>query len=88
MTRRELQSELKNIFLALKRTVVLVTHDLHEAAWFGDDIVLMRDGRVVQRGTLQDLLEDPAEPFVTEFLQLGEGFLGGHGGDSSGKAES
>jgi osmoprotectant transport system ATP-binding protein len=68
VTRRELQSELKSIFLALKRTVVLVTHDLHEAAWFGDDIVLMRDGRVVQRGTLQDLLEDPAEPFVTDFL--------------------
>jgi osmoprotectant transport system ATP-binding protein len=36
---------------ALKKTVVMVTHDLHEAAWFGDEIVLMRDGRIVQRGS-------------------------------------
>jgi len=66
--RRGLQTELKEIFARLKKTVVLVTHDLHEAAWFGDEIVLMRDGRVVQRGTLDDLLSRPAEPFVSEFV--------------------
>lgn len=68
ITRRELQSELKDIFARLAKTVVLVTHDLHEAAWFGDEIVLMRAGRVVQRGRLEDLLANPAEPFVTEFV--------------------
>ncbi len=68
ITRRELQSELKEIFARLAKTVVLVTHDLHEAAWFGDEIVLMRAGRVVQRGRLEDLLAHPAEPFVTEFV--------------------
>jgi osmoprotectant transport system ATP-binding protein len=68
MTRRGLQTELKQIFARLAKTVVLVTHDLHEAAWFGDEIVLMRDGRIVQRGSLDDLLARPAEPFVSEFV--------------------
>ncbi len=68
ITRRELQSELKDVFARLAKTVVLVTHDLHEAAWFGDEIVLMRAGRIVQRGRLEDLLARPAEPFVTEFV--------------------
>ena len=57
--RRGLQTELKEIFARLRKTVVLVTHDLHEAAWFADEIVLMRDGRIVQRGTLDDLLSQP-----------------------------
>ncbi len=69
ITRYELQEELKRIFAALAKTVVLVTHDMHEAAYFADDIVLMREGRVVQRGSAADLLERPAEPFVREFLR-------------------
>ena len=68
MTRRELQTELKEIFARLAKTVVLVTHDLQEAAWFGDEIVLMRAGRIVQRGSLDDLLVRPADTFVTEFV--------------------
>jgi osmoprotectant transport system ATP-binding protein len=68
ITRRELQSELKEVFARLAKTVVLVTHDLHEAAWFGDEIVLIRAGRIVQRGRLEDLLAHPAESFVTEFV--------------------
>ena len=67
--RRGLQTELKEIFARLKKTVVMVTHDLHEAAWFGDEIVLMRDGRIVQRGTLDDLLVRPADAFVSEFVR-------------------
>ena len=46
----------------------MVTHDLAEAGWFGDEILLMRDGRIVQRGTMQALLDEPAEPFVTQFV--------------------
>ena len=69
ITRYELQDELKRIFADLGKTVVLVTHDMHEAAHFADDIVLMRDGRVVQRGSAADLLERPAEPFVRDFLR-------------------
>jgi len=69
MTRHRLQHDLKAIFTNLARTVVLVTHDMHEAAWFADEIVLMREGRVVQRGSLDDLLQRPAEAFVTEFIR-------------------
>ena len=69
LVRRELQDELKEIFRRLQKTVVLVTHDLAEAAWLAQRIVLMREGRVVQEGTLEDLRERPAEPFVSEFLE-------------------
>jgi len=69
LTRHALQTDLAQIFARLSKTVVLVTHDLHEAAYLGDEILLMRAGRVVQRGTLDDLLERPAEPFVTDFIR-------------------
>jgi osmoprotectant transport system ATP-binding protein len=68
LVRRELQRELREIFGALHRTALLVTHDLAEAAYLADRIVLLRDGGVVQTGTLDDLRERPAEPFVTRFL--------------------
>lgn len=69
ITRAELQQELKDIFGRLKKTVIMVTHDMGEAAYFADTIVLMRDGRVVQRGSLEDLLERPADPYVTSFIR-------------------
>jgi osmoprotectant transport system ATP-binding protein len=69
LTRYSLQRDLKDIFRALGKTVVLVTHDMHEAAWFADEIVLMREGEIVQRGALDDLLGRPAQPFVTEFVR-------------------
>ena len=69
MIRAELQSELREIFRSLGKTVVLVTHDMGEAAYFGNSIVLLREGRVVQQGTLDDLLKSPADPFVTQFIQ-------------------
>ena len=69
ITRSDLQTELRSIFGRLGKTVVLVTHDMGEAAYFGDEIVLMRSGRVVQRGTLSDLLDNPAESYVTDFIR-------------------
>ncbi len=69
MTRHALQGDLKQIFEQLRKTVILVTHDMHEAAHFADEIVLMREGSVVQRGPLDDLLARPAEPFVAEFVR-------------------
>lgn len=68
LVRSDLQRELREIFSGLHRTVLLVTHDLAEAAYLADRIVLLRAGRVVQTGTLDDLREHPAEPFVTDFL--------------------
>lgn len=68
LIRSDLQRELKEIFSTLGKTVVLVTHDIGEAGFFGDHIVLLRDGRIVQRGTLKELVRQPADPFVTRFI--------------------
>ena len=69
MIRASLQDELAQLFRTLEKTVLFVTHDLAEAAFLADEVVLMREGRIVQRGTAQDLVERPAEPFVTEFVR-------------------
>ncbi|MNC86363.1 Choline transport ATP-binding protein OpuBA [compost metagenome] len=69
ITRFELQEELKQVFAELHKTVVLVTHDMDEAAYFGDTIVLLREGTVVQAGTLEDLVRQPAEPYVLDFIR-------------------
>lgn len=68
IVRAGLQTDLKAIFQRLQKTVVIVTHDMVEAAYLGDRIVLLRDGRLVQQGTLTELREQPADPFVTEFI--------------------
>ncbi|HYS81581.1 MAG TPA: ATP-binding cassette domain-containing protein [Anaeromyxobacteraceae bacterium] len=68
LTRADLQADLRGAFQALGKTVVLVTHDLAEAAFFAGRLLLMRDGKVVQDGSLEELLRAPAEPFVTHFL--------------------
>jgi osmoprotectant transport system ATP-binding protein len=49
--------------------VVLVTHDVAEAAYLGDETALMSQGRIVQRGPFEDLVRRPADAFVTEFLR-------------------
>lgn len=69
MIRYELQSELKSIFQTLGKTVVMVTHDIGEAGFLGDIIVLMREGNIIQQGNIQDLLERPSEPFVERFVR-------------------
>jgi osmoprotectant transport system ATP-binding protein len=69
MIRFNLQQELKEIFARLNKTVVLVSHDMHEAAYFASEILLMRDGRLVQRGSLDALLTSPSEAFVTDFIR-------------------
>lgn len=68
MVRHDLQQDLRALFDRLKKTVVLVTHDLGEAAYFADTIVLMRQGRIVQQGTYADLQRAPADAFVRAFL--------------------
>jgi osmoprotectant transport system ATP-binding protein len=76
MVRADLQRELKAIFARLKKTVVLVTHDMNEAAFLADRIVLMREGRIVQSGSLVDLLERPAQAFVSEFIGAQRSLVG------------
>jgi osmoprotectant transport system ATP-binding protein len=81
MIRADLQTDLKLIFGSLKKTVILVTHDMNEAAFFGDLIVLLRDGVIVQAGSIEEFLRTPADPFVTHFITAQRGFLNGTGRD-------
>ena len=73
LVRASLQKDLKEIFTRLGQTVLFVTHDLGEAIYFADEIVLMNDGRIVQKGTITDLRERPADPFVSEFINAQRG---------------
>lgn len=68
MIRSELQTDLKRIFQSLGKTVVMVTHDMGEAAFFGDTIILLKDGRIIQQGPYDALLAAPADSFVTDFI--------------------
>ena len=69
LVRADLQDDLVAIFQRLGKSVVLVTHDLAEAALFGHVLVLLQDGRIVQRGALDELVTRPASPFVTRFVR-------------------
>jgi osmoprotectant transport system ATP-binding protein len=73
LVRAALQKDLKEIFTRLGQTVLFVTHDLAEAIYFADEIVLMNESRIVQKGTIADLRERPADPFVSEFINAQRG---------------
>lgn len=68
LVRASLQKDLREIFARLKQTALLVTHDLAEAAYLGDRIVLMNEGRIVQQGSIGDLRDKPANSFVSDFI--------------------
>jgi osmoprotectant transport system ATP-binding protein len=72
VTRRRLQGELASLFASLGKTVVLVTHDVPEAARLASEAVVLRDGQVVQRGTIAAMAKDPADAFVAELLSAGD----------------
>ncbi|HEX4696842.1 MAG TPA: ATP-binding cassette domain-containing protein [Candidatus Udaeobacter sp.] len=76
LVRASLQKDLREIFTRLNQTVLFVTHDLAEANYFGNEIVLMNEGRIVQQGTVTDLRERPADPFVSEFINAQRGIAG------------
>lgn len=69
LVRRTIQEELKSIFERLKKTVVIVTHDLSEAVFLAEKITLLHEGRVIQTGEYRDLLLHPADPFVSFFIK-------------------
>ena len=75
IVRMDLQEELRNLFRSLGKTVVLVTHDLAEASFFAHRIGLMRRGKLLQLGTLEELRSRPADPFVTKFFDAHRSFL-------------
>lgn len=77
LVRAELREDLRSIFRSLGKTVVVVTHDVGEAAHLAEVVVLMRDGRVVQQGPFAALVSAPADPFVTAFLSTGPASVAG-----------
>ena len=68
LVRFDLQEDLRKIFQSLNKTDVMVTHDMGEAGFFGDRVILLGHGRIVQEGTLDDLLRAPADEFVERFI--------------------
>ena len=74
LIRFDLQEDLKKIFKELKKTVILVTHDLSEAGFFGDKIVLFMKGRIIQTGSIEDLIKKPNNEFVTKFITAQRAF--------------
>ena len=69
MVRYALQEDLRELFGRLRKTVLLVTHDMAEAAFFAAHLVLMRAGRIVQQGAWRTLVETPADEFVRDFVR-------------------
>ena len=68
IVRARLQEDLREVFRKLGKSVLVVTHDMAEAAYLADSIAVMRDGSVLQRGTMKELVDEPAHPFVAEFV--------------------
>ena len=69
LIRREMQEQLVELQAEYGKTIVFITHDLNEAMFLGDRIAVMRDGRIVQVGTPDDILTDPANDYVAQFVQ-------------------
>ena len=68
LIRREMQEQLLELQQKLGKTIVFITHDLNEAMFLGDRIAVMRDGRIVQIGTAEEILTDPANDYVAQFV--------------------
>ncbi|MEU0057492.1 glycine betaine/L-proline ABC transporter ATP-binding protein [Streptomyces sp. NPDC006334] len=69
LIRRDMQEEVVRLHREEGRTMVFITHDLNEALKLGDRIALMRDGRVVQLGTPEEIVGSPADEYVREFVR-------------------
>ena len=69
LIRREMQEQLLELQERLQKTIIFITHDLNEAMFLGDRIAVMRDGSIVQIGTPEDILTDPANDYVEQFVQ-------------------
>ncbi|WP_073150394.1 quaternary amine ABC transporter ATP-binding protein [Seinonella peptonophila] len=69
LIRKEMQDELLELQRSLQRTIIFITHDLDEALRIGDRIALMRDGSIVQIGTPEEILTNPADEYVKKFVE-------------------
>jgi len=69
LIRSGLHESMLEIFRDLKKTVLMVSHDLHEAAYLGDEIVLLNNGKIIQSGSINSLVNNPTQKFVTDFIR-------------------
>ena len=69
LIRRQLQSEFIKLSKKMKKTTVFITHDLDEAVRVGHRIAIMRDGEVVQIGTPEEIVVNPADEYVADFVK-------------------
>lgn len=69
LIRRQMQDEFLNLRAVVKKTTVFITHDLIEALKMGDRIAIMRDGEIVQLGTPEEIVGQPADDYVSEFVK-------------------
>ena len=69
LIRKEMQSELMTLQSRMQKTIIFITHDLDEALRIGDRIAIMKDGEIMQIGTPEEILTDPADNYVKEFVQ-------------------
>ena len=68
LIRKEMQDQLLELQSTLNKTILFITHDLNEAMRLGERIAMMRDGRVVQVGTSEEILNEPATDYVSQFV--------------------
>jgi glycine betaine/proline transport system ATP-binding protein len=69
LIKREMQDQLLDLNAQLAKTIIFITHDLNEAMRLGDRIAVMRAGRIVQIGTSEQILREPADDYVAQFVQ-------------------
>ncbi|MCK4369044.1 MAG: glycine betaine/L-proline ABC transporter ATP-binding protein [Dehalococcoidales bacterium] len=69
LIRRQMQDEFINLRSVVKKTVIFITHDLIEALKLGDRIAIMKDGEIVQIGTPEEIVSQPADDYVSEFVR-------------------
>lgn len=69
ITKKEVLGEFKDLFERLKKTIVLVTHDLNEAFYLCDQVCVLDKGRILQKGSKDELINSPKDPFVTQLIE-------------------
>lgn len=70
ITRKSLQKDIKELQQKINKTIVFVTHDIEEAFYLGDRILVIKDGKIIQSGTKSELINNPKDEFVREFISL------------------
>jgi glycine betaine/proline transport system ATP-binding protein len=85
LIRRQMQEELVELQQKVQKTIIFVTHDLHEAVTIGDRIAIMKDGELVQLAEPEEIINNPANQYVREFVRDASPAKGPHGAQHHGR---